>query len=177
MFARITRWLFAIIVLPGTALVLVPWALLSISRTLGNTTTHADPGEIQFLIGVAFAVIGLYLALWTMSLFFRFGKGTPAPWDPPSQLVIRGPYRHVRNPMILGVLLMLVAESLLFGSWFVAGWTAVFFLANLIYFPLVEEPGLEKRFRDDYATYCGNVGRWIPRLTPYRAPHETSSDS
>ena len=113
------------------------------------------------------AVPGLILAAWTMSLFIRFGDGTAAPWDPPQKLVIRGPYRHVRNPMISGVLFLLIAESMFFDVSGLLVWTTVFFVGNSVYFPLVEEPGLRKRFGDDYKVYFRNVGRWIPRLTPW----------
>jgi protein-S-isoprenylcysteine O-methyltransferase Ste14 len=97
----------------------------------------------------------------------KFGDGTPAPWDPPQKLVIRGPYRHVRNPMITGVLLMLLAEALWFQSWPLALWMLIFFLGNFVYFPLVEEKGLEKRFGNDYREYKAHVPRWIPRLHPW----------
>jgi len=93
------------------------------------------------------------LSVWTVKLFMKFGDGTPAPWDPPRKLVIRGPYRHVRNPMITGVLLMLLAEAMLLQSWPIALWMAVFFIGNAVYFPLVEEKGLEKRFAHDYRLY------------------------
>jgi len=100
-------------------------------------------------------------------LFTKYGEGTPAPWDPPRKLVIIGPYRYVRNPMITGVLLVLLAEALLFGSWLIAGWMLLFLLGNVIYFPFVEEKGLEKRFGDEYLKYKARVPRWIPRLTPW----------
>jgi len=64
--------------------------------------------------------------------------------------------------MISSVLLMLGAESLFFGSWHLAGWMLVFCLGNTIYFPLVEERALERRFGDDYRRYKANVPRWIP---------------
>lgn len=99
-----------------------------------------------------------------MVLFWQHGNGTPAPWDPPQNLIIRGPYRHVRNPMISGVVFLLIAEALCFRSTPIGVWAAVFFLGNSIYFPMVEEKGLEKRFGDTYLRYKANVPRWIPRL-------------
>ena len=99
-----------------------------------------------------------------MVLFWQHGNGTPAPWDPPQNLIIRGPYRHVRNPMISGVVFLLIAEALCFRSIPIGVWAAVFFLGNSIYFPMVEEKGLEKRFGDTYLRYKANVPRWIPRL-------------
>jgi protein-S-isoprenylcysteine O-methyltransferase Ste14 len=98
----------------------------------------------------------------------KFGKGTPAPWDPPKSLVIQGPYRYVRNPMITGVLFMLLAEAIFFKSLPIAVWMIVFFLGNAVYFPLVEERGLEQRFGDDYWKYKTHVPRWIPRLRAWK---------
>ena len=72
--------------------------------------------------------------------------------------------------MIASVLAMLAAEALLFQSWSLAAWLAVFFTANAIYFPLSEEPGLARRFGADYARYKANVPRWLPRPKPWRQP-------
>lgn len=159
------RWALikAIVLLPGTVLVFVPAAILTLA---GIDTRIAAPtlaAIVCFWAGLVCAVAGLGLAFWCVALFLRRGQGTPAPWDPPRQLVVAGPYRHVRNPMITGVLLMLAAEALLWRSWALAAWWAVFFLGNVFYFPLVEEPGLAKRFGDDYRDYAAHVPRWIPR--------------
>jgi protein-S-isoprenylcysteine O-methyltransferase Ste14 len=102
----------------------------------------------------------------------KFGQGTPAPWDPPKKFVVRGPYRHVRNPMIIGVLLMLLAEAMVLQSWPITGWMIVFFIGNAIYFPLVEEKGLEKRFGQDYRQYKAHVHRWIPRIRAWQQAHD-----
>ena len=128
----------AIILLPGTVLVFVPAAILFLTFDTRFGSQFIPPASPQFWIGVIFASLGLVLMVWTASLFMRFGKGTPAPWQPPQKLVIRGPYRHVRNPMISGVLLMLLTESLLFQSWPLAAWLILFFLGNAVYFPLVD---------------------------------------
>ena len=73
----------------------------------------------------------------------------------------------VRNPMISGVLLMLIAETLFSGSWPLLGWVVAFFLINTAYFFTIEEPGLERRFGEDYRHYRSNVPRWIPRWRPW----------
>jgi protein-S-isoprenylcysteine O-methyltransferase Ste14 len=118
-------------------------------------------------VGVALIGIGLALVTWTVSLFARIGKGTLAPWDPTSRLVVVGPYRHVRNPMISGVLTVLLGEAALFGSLPLLVWFGAAFAVNAVYFPLVEEPGLRERFGGDYEAYCANVPRWLPRLRPW----------
>ena len=169
----IARWLVAILVLPGTALVVVPLALLG----LGDGFQIADPATVQFWLASILGAMGLFFGLWTMLLFVRFGEGTAAPWDPPIRLVVRGPYRHVRNPMIVGVVIMLLAESLLCESWWIFGWLCVFFVGNAVYFPRFEEPGLRRRFGQDYEVYCAHVGRWIPRLTPWVPSFRDSPES
>ena len=72
--------------------------------------------------------------------------------------------------MISGVLLLLLAEALLFHSWPITAWMILFLVGNAIYFPLVEEKGLEKRFGDEYLEYKARVPRWIPRLRPWEKP-------
>lgn len=103
----------------------------------------------------------------TISLFVIIGKGTLAPWDPTQKLVIRGPYRYERNPMISGVLAILLAEALLAGSTAMVIYVLIFTAVNMIYMPLSEEPGLSKRFGAEYITYKQHVPRWIPRLKPW----------
>ena len=160
----------AVVVLPGTALVYVPGALLWLTADLQGGWAPVGAADPRFWIGVALAVPGLVLAVWTVRLFITIGEGTPAPWAPPRNLVVRGPYRHVRNPMLSAVNLMLVAEALLFGSWYVAGWMAAFVVLNTAYFVRIEEPALEQRFGESYRLYRANVPRWFPRRRPWDVP-------
>jgi len=159
-----------IIVLPGNVVVFIPAAILWISGRLGYSPKFAAVDQFLFWVALIAASKGLCLSIWTATLFVKLGKGTPAPWDPPKKLVIRGPYCYVRNPMIISVMLMLLAEALLFQSWPIAAWLVVFFIGNSIYFPLVEEKSLEKRFGDDYKEYKAHVRRWIPRLRAWNGP-------
>ena len=160
----------AILILPGTALVTIPGSILWLLADTPGAIAPAGPGQLRFWIGIAVGTAGFLLAVWSVRLFLTAGRGTPAPWAPPARLVVLGPYRHVRNPMITSVLLMLGAESFLLGSWHLAGWMSVFFLLNLLYFLWVEEPRLEQRFGDSYRRYKANVPGWIPRLRPWD-PH------
>ncbi len=122
------------------------------------------------LLAVALMGIGLSLIGWTIGLFAAVGHGTLAPWDPTQRLVVRSVYRHVRNPMISSVLLTLLGEAALLGSLSVLVWAGIFFLANALYIPLIEERGLESRFGEDYRAYRENVPRWIPRLRAWHLP-------
>jgi len=74
--------------------------------------------------------------------------------------------------MIIGALLVLVAEAMLLKSWPIAVWMMVFFSGNSIYFPLIEEKGLENRFADDYREYEAHVPRWIPRIRPWKQAND-----
>ena len=91
-----------------------------------------------------------------------------APWDPTRRLVATGPYQYVRNPMISGVLAMLLGEAFFFGSMLLFVWAATFWLINQIYFLASEEPGLRRRFGEDYRRYEANVPRWLPRRRPWK---------
>ena len=171
------RMLATVLILPGTALVFVPGLILWFTADPETGLTVAGPGDVDFWIGLVAGLVGLALAIWTVRLFVSRGEGTPAPWDPPQKLVVAGPYRHVRNPMITSVLLMLFGEALIFQSSAIAGWLIVFFIINGVYFPLSEERGLEKRFGDDYRRYKQNVPRWLPRPTPWIDPGPDGENS
>lgn len=164
--ASITRHLLAILALPFTVAVLVPGGLL---RTYGGSAAWSGGAAdaLSRVPGVILLAAGLALFAWCVSLFARVGKGTLAPWDPTGQLVAVGPYRHVRNPMISGVLLILLGEAVLWRSGAVMAWAGVFAGINHAFFLLVEEPGLVRRFGDSYLVYRENVPRWIPRLRPW----------
>lgn len=158
----------AVLVLPGTALVYIP---LLIHWFSDNWPFAALSGtRLQWALAAILALPALALAIWTMGLFVREGRGTPAPWDPPRNFVVSGPYRHVRNPMLLAVILMILAEATALNSPFLLGWAAIFFLLNTFYFMVVEEPALERRFGKDYLQYKAMVPRWLPMWRPYEPP-------
>jgi protein-S-isoprenylcysteine O-methyltransferase Ste14 len=115
-----------------------------------------------------FLTLGLLLAIWSVRTFYiKGGDGTPGPWRPVSNLVISGPYRYVRNPMILGVVDLLLFESALFVSIPLLLWAIVFFVGNIIYFRTLEEKELIKRFGADYEDYKNKVSMFFPKFTPY----------
>jgi protein-S-isoprenylcysteine O-methyltransferase Ste14 len=103
----------------------------------------------------------------TISLFMTIGKGTLAPWDATQKLVIKGPYRYVRNPMISGVFAILLGEAILSGSFPLFGWFLFAVLLNMVYILLSEEPGLSVRFSNEYTIYKQHVPRWIPHIGPW----------
>lgn len=161
-----SRWkhLRAITVLPGTVTVLVPATILHFTR---QARLAPAPRIGIAAAGLLLIVVGLGLMVRTIRLFARIGEGTLAPWDPTQKLVVRGVYRYVRNPMITGVMSVLLGEAAFFGSPALLGWFVAFAMVNMIFIPLWEEPGLERRFGADYREYKRHVPRWIPRLTPW----------
>ena len=111
------------------------------------------------LIGAICAAI----ALWCIFTFATIGRGTPAPFDPPRRLVIRGPYRFVRNPMYIGAGLALASAALFYESWPLLVYSGLFFLATHVFVVWYEEPTLRRTFGREYEVYCQGVGRWWPR--------------
>ncbi len=161
----------AIVILPGTALVYVPALIVWLTRGTAHAARFPPDSTLHWLAGIPFAAADLALMIWTMRLFtLKGGGGTPAPWQPVENFIVSGPYRYVRNPMLIGVILFLIAEALLLQSWPVFLWMTVFVIINTVYFVLSEEPQLQKRFGQPYADYKRNVPRWLPRLTPWRGP-------
>jgi protein-S-isoprenylcysteine O-methyltransferase Ste14 len=127
-----------LILLPVAVTIFIPFVLVSLSLFLFGLRTHLSNNFLVLISSLISIYIGLFLMGTTILLFLRIGQGTPVPWDPPKYLVIRGPYRYVRNPMINGVLLILLGKTLMFWSVVLLAWTAVFLAADLVYFPLVE---------------------------------------
>jgi len=156
-------WLKAVLLLPVNVLVFIPAVILYLS----DYKFELARGW-RAVLGIGLVLLGLVFAAWTMTLFHRKGKGTAAPWDPPKKLVVAGPYRYVRNPMLSSVFVMLIAEWLLLSAWQLLAFFAVFLAVNMIYFPLIEEKELERRFGEDYLRYKKNVPRYIPRLTAWK---------
>jgi protein-S-isoprenylcysteine O-methyltransferase Ste14 len=118
--------------------------------------------------GILLALAGFGILVLAIATIIRIGRGTLAPWSPTRNLVIVGMYSHTRNPMIPGVMLFLLGESLIFHSVRIFIWLVIFFIINNIHFTVIEEPGLSKRFGDEYFEYKKNVPRWIPRLEPWK---------
>jgi protein-S-isoprenylcysteine O-methyltransferase Ste14 len=139
----------AFLAMPGIVAFLIPFVLLAPS---GSTF---DP------LGLLLLVPGLIVLLWCVAEFYRSGKGTLAPWTPPKHLVNVGLYRFSRNPMYIGVVLIL---------W---GWAVAYKASGLVVFALVmmivfylrvvlyEEPWLAQVHGDQWNAYRAHVRRWI----------------
>ena len=155
------------LILPVTLTVILPIVVILGFNHHLLAFNSALSGAI-LAVGTFLVVLGLGFVIYTNKSFLRIGKGTLAPWDPPKKLVVAGAYRYVRNPMISGVLMIVLGETLIFASIELFILFILFFIVNHIYFVYSEEPGLVKRFGNDYILYKKNVPRWIPRLKPWK---------
>jgi protein-S-isoprenylcysteine O-methyltransferase Ste14 len=159
----VVRQVVSIVVLPVTVTVLIPlWIRDSYGVPVALPQTPAEAALA--LLGAGVVLVGLVVVAACIRHFAVEGRGTLAPWDPPKLLVVAGPYRFVRNPMISGVVLVLAGEALALRSIPHTVWAGMFAVANMVYIPLLEEPRLEERFGAAYREYCRRVPRFIPRL-------------
>jgi protein-S-isoprenylcysteine O-methyltransferase Ste14 len=166
----ILRHLLSILLLPFVVVVIVPrWLLHASSSSDTRWVDGTVAAAFAHISGVVLFLCGFALFVWCVFLFARVGEGTLAPWDPTRRLVAVGPYRYMRNPMITGVVTMLLGETLFLGSRAIGIWAATFIAINQIYFVISEEPGLERRFGAAYIEYKSAVPRWLPRASPWKS--------
>ena len=171
------RHLASILALPVTVIIILPVLLVSLFSyvPLWGFPFHAA----MFLLVAGMVLIGLgaILLYSTILDFIRKGDGTVAPWDPTRNLIVTGFYSRVRNPMHIGVFLILIGENFIVGSISLTIWTWLFIFGNLIYIPIIEEQKLAERFGDKYLIYKKNVPRWIPRLSSWKPNSKTLKQS
>jgi len=152
------RSLLFTFLVPGTVGGYLPGSIL---HTTGATLAGAPAWRWIALIPLS---VGLAIYVWCVVDFALAGRGTPAPIDPPKELVVRGLYRVTRNPMYVGVLTVIAAESWLFGSAPLAFYAFVVFACFHCFVIGYEEPTLRRSFDGAYQRYCVAVPRWLPRL-------------
>ena len=143
----------------GLLLVFVPGRILAWS----GIVRPAPFGPIE-LAGAVVGALGAALALWCVAAFAVVGKGTPAPFDPPRRLVVRGPYRYVRNPMYLGAALALTGAAIFYRSTALFAYVGLFLIATHCFVVWYEEPTLRRLFGDEYRAYCTRIHRWLPHF-------------
>lgn len=119
---------------------------------------------------IAAFLIGLGIMTWSYCwiIFAISGDGTIFPAAPPKRLVVKGIYRYSRNPIYVSIFAILFGIFLLKGHLLLLIYVPLCWIIFHLYIILREEPLLRRRFGDSYTQYCKSVGRWIPRLTPYR---------
>jgi protein-S-isoprenylcysteine O-methyltransferase Ste14 len=164
--SALIRLLLLLIGVPAVLVAVVPWWLAR--RFAVTLAAPADLGDWVLQAGGAMLIaVGAALVIAALRQIALRRQETQTPWDPPRRLVIAGPYRHVRNPLVSGVLFILFGEGLLLQSVPHLVWAAVVVLLALLYIPLLEEPQLEVRFGAEYQQYRRHVARLLPRLRPW----------
>ena len=147
------------VLVPGTVTILIPrWVL---SSQIGRA--RFDIGPFRYL-GLVPMVLGTLIYLWCAWDFTFAGQGHTAPIDPPKELVVRGLYRYVRNPMYVGVGSVLFGEAVLFQSLALLGVPGRGLSCVCLFVVLYEEPVLTRKFGESYRRYCETVPRWIPKI-------------
>ena len=150
----------------GFVLVFLPGQLLQ-SAGVARPSSIGAPQ----IAGAILVVLGGALAVWCILTFAIVGRGTPAPFDPPRRLVVRGPYKFVRNPMYLGAALALCGAGLFYQSTALVGYALLFLVVVGLFVHWYEEPTLRRLFGEEYEAYYGRVRRWWPiraRKNPQR---------
>lgn len=146
------------VLLPGFFAGYVPWKFFGLGRVRLDVLHPAQ------LLGLACIGLGAALLAACIWEFARSGRGTLSPLDPPRELVVRGLYRYVRNPMYLSVTTIVLGEWLLAPSGALLAYWALWFLAVNLFILGYEEPTLRRRFGASYERYATHVGRWLPTL-------------
>jgi protein-S-isoprenylcysteine O-methyltransferase Ste14 len=144
---------------PGTVAVYVPlWivAARAAAPPSGWTATR--------IAAVLALAVGIVIYVWCVWHFALTGRGTPAPIDAPKRLVVQGLYRYVRNPMYIGVLLVIVGWAVFFWSGQILVYGLAVGMVIHWFVVCVEEPLLLRQFGEAYARYCEAVGRWVPQV-------------
>jgi protein-S-isoprenylcysteine O-methyltransferase Ste14 len=148
---------------PATVAGGVPWAI-----TRWRMRPPLLGLEAGRWLGAVLVLAGAAVVIECFARFAAKGRGTPAPVAPTEHLVVSGLYRHVRNPMYVGVLATVLGQALLLGDRGLLVYAAALWIAFTAFVMLYEEPSLQDRFGDEYARYRAGVGRWWPRLEPWR---------
>ena len=145
---------------PATLGVLVP-ALLS------GWSADPAPRAAVSILGAIVALAGLTTVIACFIRFVTEGRGTPAPVVPTQELVVGGLYRHVRNPMYVGVIALITGQAIAFASPAVAAYAVLFTLTVVSFVRLYEEPVLTEQHGAAYKRYRAAVPGWLPRLRPW----------
>ncbi|WP_255170685.1 methyltransferase family protein [Natrononativus amylolyticus] len=167
---------------PAVLAAVVPFALAQVTLSpIGFDALLFDSALPVSAVGAVLMGLGVVCYALALSALVSSGASAPVPIVGRDCLVTGGIYAHLRNPMLVGIILYVLGAGLWLDSTAVVGyagllWTAFFLLVNG-----VEEKRLERTYGERYAHYCEHVSRWRPRLRPYEgaavAPSEEDSSA
>ena len=140
----------------------VGFPALILQRTRGIPQLAADIGQLRWL-GAALAIFGIYLYVWSAACLLR-SRTSAVPGAKPTVLVTDGWYARTRHPLLLGVVMILLGETVFFSSPALAAYAGTYWLWLTVFVLLKEEPDLRRAFGAQFDAYCRKVPRWIPRL-------------
>lgn len=146
---------------PGTVVGLIPWLITHWAMPGSSTAWRA----VQ-IVGALLIVAGLVPVVHAFVQFTRAG-GTPMPLAPTQHLVVSGFNRCVRNPMYVGLLVVIIGQALLFGSLWLVGYAALLWVITASFVRWYEEPTLAREYGGEYDAYRRNVRAWLPRWRPW----------
>lgn len=152
------KTIFLTLLVPGIACFLIPYFFLQPSGI------EVVQNPIVRIVGMLLMALGICGFSWVSQAFARYGRGTPAPFEPPKKFVATGLYRFIRNPMYLGAVTVILGEAILFGSWKLLAYAAAVLTVLHLFVVLYEEPSLYRRFGESYRQYMLTVPRWLPRF-------------
>jgi len=139
---------------PGVVAIFIPYVLHI------YFDSNYQVGVVNW-VGIPIFIAGLFIMFWCIYAFILTGKGTLSPAAPTKQLVTRGLYNYSRNPMYVGVLLMIIGEALYFGSVALFAYLMIVTIGFHLFITLAEEPRLQREFGLAYKEYKQRVRRWV----------------
>lgn len=150
------------VIAPGTVTILIPWLL-------SNWEVRSPFFRFAAFrwLGWPFALFGLSVLMEAFGRFTLYGRGTPAPYMLTERLVITGSYQHVRNPMYIAIVSIVIGQALLLGQHVLLLYAFVLWMSFHISVLSYEEPSLRRRYGRQYENYCTAVRRWWPRVRPW----------
>ncbi|HQU82109.1 MAG TPA: isoprenylcysteine carboxylmethyltransferase family protein [Pyrinomonadaceae bacterium] len=157
MISLLIRNLIFTILQPGLVAGLIPFLFLKAE----NKNFLPSIPTFSSVAGSLLMICGFFVLINCILRFASEGKGTLSPFDPTKKLVVKGLYRYSRNPMYVGVLLLLIGETVFFQSIFLLVYTVFIFLCFQLFIILHEEPRLKRDFGQEYENYCRKIKRWL----------------
>ena len=157
MISLLLRNLVFTILQPGLVAGLVPYFLLKIE----DKSFLPDVWTFWQFAGIALMTGGFLIMTICILRFATEGKGTLSPLDPTKKLVVKGLYRYSRNPMYVGVDLLLIGEAVFYQSLFLLGYTTIVLTGFQLFIIFHEEPRLKREFGIEYEEYCRQIRRWF----------------
>jgi protein-S-isoprenylcysteine O-methyltransferase Ste14 len=142
---------------PGIVAGFVPYLL--VRNKLQSLVSH--PFHFLQYVGIVIGFLGILIMTHCIIRFATDGQGTLSPADPTKRLVISGLYQYSRNPMYVGVMLILIGEAVFCQSLGLWVYCAVIFIAFQLFIVFWEEPRLTNDFGGEYEDYCRKVRRWV----------------